>query len=338
VTPASLASGVLLGIDGGNTKSIALVATPDGAIVGAGRSEGSSDLHLVTLEQSLARLDEAAGAALAAAGGAPRVLAAGLSLAGADWPEDFELVEGPLRERWGRATVANDAIGALRAAVPSGPGVVVVCGTGAATGARGTDGRTWHSSFWQLAQGAHELGVQGLRAIVRAELGIGPPTSLTAGILEALGEPTVEAVLHRLTGRATKARREQSSIAPVVLDAAEGGDAVAASIVRAHGTDLGLSAVAAARRVGIEGSAFTLALTGGVLRHDGRLLREALTEVVHDSSPEAKVIQPRLEPAAGALLLAFDAAGVHVHRGVKARLRSTMPSPALFDTRPTRRP
>ena len=337
-----MTSGVLLGIDGGNTKSIALVADPDGSILGAGRTAGSSDLHLVALDVALARLDEAAGAALARAGerlsppDPPKVAAAAVSLAGADWPEDFELVEGPLRERWASVTVANDAIGALRAAVPEGPGVVVVCGTGAATGARGADGRTWHSSFWQLAQGAHELGVQGLHAIVRAELGVGPPTALTAGILGALGEPTVESVLHRITGRATKARREQSSIAPVVLDAAEDGDEVAAAIVRRHGIELGELAAAAARRVGIEGSPFTLALAGGVLRHRGRILRDALTSVALERSPEARVIQPTLEPAAGALLLAFDAAGIPVTASIARRLRATMPPADLFDTHPGR--
>jgi N-acetylglucosamine kinase-like BadF-type ATPase len=343
VTASDGPPGVLLGIDGGNTKSIALVAAADGAILGAGRSEGSSDLHRVALDEALAKLDEAARAALTAArerlataGGTPRVQAAALSLAGADWPEDFALVEGPLRERWGAVTVGNDAIGALRAAIPAGPGVVVVCGTGAATGARGADGRTWHSSFWQLAQGAHELGVDGLHAIVRAELGVGPPTALTERILAALREPTVEAVLHRITGRATKARREQSSIAPVVLDAAEDGDEVALRIVRGHGTQLGQIAAAAAQRVGIEGTPFTLALAGGVLRHDGRTLRDSLTSVVLERSPDVRVIQPTLEPAAGALLLAFDGAGIAVTAAVEERLRATMPSAELFDTHPAR--
>jgi len=348
---------VLLGIDGGNTKSIALVATPDGAILGSGRSAGSSDLHAVPLEEAIERLDAAADAGLGAAnaelggavgiGGArspgdavagrTEVVAAGLSLAGADWPEDFDAVRAPFVGRWGTVTIENDAIGALRAAIPAGPGVVVVCGTGAATGARGVDGTTWHSSFWQLAQGAHELGVQGLDAIVRAELGIGPQTALTREILEALGEPNVEAALHRITGRATKRRREQASLAPVVLDAAEAGDGVASAIVRAHGMDLGRSAVAAARRVGIEGTPFILALAGGVLRHHGRVLRDALISVVLEGSPAVRVVRPTREPAAGALLLAFDAAGIAVTAEVDARLRATMPAAELFDTRQTGR-
>jgi N-acetylglucosamine kinase-like BadF-type ATPase len=328
--------GLLLGIDGGNTKSVALAATPDGTIVGAGRAAGSADIHLVTLEDAVGRLESAAGAALAGAPDAP-VIATGLSLAGADWPEDFEDIRARVDGRWGATKIVNDAIGALRGAIPDGPGVIVVCGTGAATAARGADGRTWHAGFWQLAQGAHDLGVKGLHAIVRADLGIGPATALTAEILRAMGEPSVEAVLHRITGRATRARREQASIAPVVLDAAEAGDSVATEIVRGHGAELGIAAVAAARRVGIDGTPFTLALGGGVLRHHGRMLGDALAAVVLETSPATHIIKATLEPAAGALLLAFDAAGITVGPEVDARLRATMPPAELFDTRaPTR--
>jgi N-acetylglucosamine kinase-like BadF-type ATPase len=324
---------VLLGVDGGNTKSIALVARPDGTVLGWGRSAGSADLHAVGAEATLERLEAAADAALAVANGP--VTAAGFSLAGADWPEDFELLDRHLRERWPNVVVANDAIGALRAAIPDGPGVVVVCGTGAATGARGADGRVWHSSFWQLTQGAHELGVAAIEAIVLAELGVGPPTSLTTGVMRAFGEPSIEAVLHRLTGRATKARREQAGLAPVVLDAAEHGDPAAIDIARAHGRKLGLIAVGAARQVGIVDQPFTLALAGGVLRHRGRTLADALLSEVREAAPAITVVQPTLEPAAGALLLAFDAAGIDVTPAVDERLRATMPPSELFDTRAT---
>jgi N-acetylglucosamine kinase-like BadF-type ATPase len=330
---------LLLGIDGGTTKTIALAALPDGTIVGAGRSPGSADIHAVAVDEAMDRIAAAADAALEVASGAGSedgVIAAGLSLAGADWPEDFDVVEDRLASRWETRIVANDAIGALRAAVPEGPGVVVVCGTGAAVGARGLDGRTWHAGFWQLAQGAHELGVAGLHAIVRADLGIGPATSLTEAIPEALGEASVEAVLHRLTGRATKALREHGSLAPVVLDAAESGDDVAARIVRDHGAGLGLAVRAAAGRVGIDGRPFTLALAGGVLRHPGRALRDALVSVVLEASPDARVVQPVLEPAAGALLLAFDRAGIDVTPTIENRLHATMPAADLFDTHPAR--
>ncbi len=327
--------GLLLGVDGGNTKSIALVAAPDGTILGAGRSPGSSDISAEPGDVALGRLMAASDTALAAANAEDRdVAAAGFSLAGADWPEDYELLGTRLGTRWPASVIVNDAVGALRAAIPDGPGVVVVVGTGAATAARGVDGRTWHSSFWQDTQGAHELGVEALRAIAWTDLGIAPPTALTALVLESLGEPTVEAVLHRLTGRATRGRREHASLSAAVLDAAEHGDATAGAIVDRHGARLGRLALGAARRVGIVDKPFVLALAGGVIRHAGARLRDAIVAAVLEGAPRTTVIRPTLEPAVGALLLAFDHAGLAITAAIDGRLRATLPPVELWDTHP----
>src|SRR5215213_11289587 len=174
-------------VDGGNTKTIALVARMDGMIVGAGRG-GCGDIYgRAGAAGAIVEIERAVLGALAAAGTTTSVLAAGaFSLAGADWPEDFALFEGELRQLgFGRAiTVVNDALGALWAGARAGAAVSVVCGTGVAIGARGFDGRLWHGSFWLEPLGAHELGRRMLRAVLRAELGLDPPTTLTARLLE----------------------------------------------------------------------------------------------------------------------------------------------------------
>src|SRR5919107_3820451 len=107
---------VLLGIDGGNTKTVAVAATPDGTVLGAGRVLRGSDIHAVPADQAVATYAEAAALALA---GAPRgaPVTAAFSLAGADWPEDHDLLVALLAETWPNPSVVNDAIGALRAAI-----------------------------------------------------------------------------------------------------------------------------------------------------------------------------------------------------------------------------
>jgi N-acetylglucosamine kinase-like BadF-type ATPase len=328
----------LLGIDGGNTKTIAVVAAPDGTILGTGRVDRNADLYKVGIERATAVHREAADIAMAAAGlGDEGGIAVALSSAGADWPEDIEELRGALADRWPRVVVVNDAIGALRAAVPDGPGVVVVCGTGTATGARGPDGTTWHSSFWQETQGGHELGVRTLQAVYRAELGIDPPTVLTERVLRATGEPTVEALLHHASGRAVTERREPGTLAWILLEAADEGDAEARSIVQRHGASLGATALAGARRVGINLAApFPLALGGGVLRHPSRSLRDAIASTVRTAAPRVEAVEPELEPAAGALLLAFDAACLPTGADVRRRIAAGLASGSLFETRPTR--
>ena len=330
---------ILLGVDGGNTKTVAVVAAADGTILGGARVLRTSDIYAVPPDAAVAIHHQVADAALASAGLGrdDRPVSAAFSLAGADWPEDIALLERRLRPRWPGATVVNDAIGALRAAVPSGPGVVVVCGTGAATGARGPDGRTWHTSFWQEPQGGYELGVRALRAIYRADLGIDPPTQLTERILVATNEPSVESLLHHASGREVPERRDPASLAWIVLEAADAGDAAAVTIVTEQGIELGRTALAAARRVGIgPADPFGLALAGGVLRHPGGRLRDAIVRTVFDGAPGVELLGQALEPAAGALLLAFDAAGIAVDAGVLERIQVGLEAVDLFDTHPSR--
>src|SRR3954452_24308563 len=116
---------VLLGIDGGNTKTIALVAAPDGMILGTGRVDRQADVYKVGIERSVAVYREAADVALSDAGIVDADAGVALSLAGADWPEDAVEIRAALADRWPDAVIVNDAIGALRAAVPDGPAVVV---------------------------------------------------------------------------------------------------------------------------------------------------------------------------------------------------------------------
>jgi N-acetylglucosamine kinase-like BadF-type ATPase len=322
---------LFLGVDGGNTKTIAMVAERNGRIVGAGRA-GTGDIYgAAGPAAAISEITSAVERALASAGPARRTVGwAAFSLAGADWPEDFEflreaLASGPLLDA--RIEIVNDAIGALRAGTEDGIGVSVVCGTGDAIGARGPDGRIWHSSFWtRPSGGADELGRKAMRAILRAELSIGPPTTLTARALRHLDEPTVENLLHAFTRR--ERRRpfaELMGLAPVVLDEAEAGDRVAVSIVRRQGRRLAAYVRYAASAVGLRARPYPVVLAGGLFRHPSNVLAGELAHGIPDGRPH----RAAFEPAVGALLLAFDAVGVSPDL---ATLAPTLPPPHLFAT------
>lgn len=324
----------VLGVDGGNTKTLALVARTDGAIIGAGRA-GCGDIYGATSPAAaIAEIDRAVHTALAQACIQPAELSTSVfSLAGADWPEDFKLLEATMRSRgYGHdIKIVNDAMGALRAGSPDGTGVVVACGTGAAIGARHPDGRIWHSSFWQEVQGADELGGRALRAVYRAELGIDPATKLTERIVEAFAARTVEEVLHRMTGR-EHSRPNRRQLVRALFDTADAGDRAARRILISHGKALGDYAIAAARKVGLLESPFWLVLTGGVLRHPSPIFRNALIERVRESAPGVQPIQSRFEPAAGALLLALDLAHIDTDAPVLEQLEKSLPGAPFFAT------
>lgn len=304
---------LLLGVDGGNTKTIALVARDDGTVVGVGTA-GCADIHNArTPDHALGEVARATSTALEAAGARTGDLAAAaFSLAGADWPEDFELLRAGLAERLELVVeplVVNDAIGAIRSGTDDGVGVAAVCGTGGAIGARNGRGEIFHLGFWPDGTGALALGSEGLAAVWRAGIGVGPDTSLTARALARWECPDSISLLHAFTriGGLGDSRSERSRFADAVLDEAAAGDAVAHGIVERAGRHLGEYARVCAERTGQLGSPFPLVLSGGVLRHTSTLLRESILGLV----PEAEPVYPAVEPVAGAVLLAADRAGAH---------------------------
>lgn len=91
----------VLAVDGGNTKTIALIADIHGSILGKGRS-GSSDIYntvgaarygLSAVDFAIANIEAAVQQALQAAHIQPAMPTASVfNLAGADWPENFEVL------------------------------------------------------------------------------------------------------------------------------------------------------------------------------------------------------------------------------------------------------
>lgn len=333
----------VLALDGGNTKTIAVVVALDGTILGVGH-DGCSDIYNAvptdgasdSAAAALANAERAANLALERAGVAPSDLHVGVfNMAGADWPEDIEFWRQAMTERgFGRRVIVqNDALGVLYAASPDATGISIVAGTGVATGARAADGHVWHSSFWQdEAQGSSHLGQLLLFAIYRSLLGIEPPTSLTARVLEYLDVPSVEDVLHLFHNRLRPAPMRVDRLTPILLDEADAGDALALRVVREHGGALGNIALAAARQVGLEGTSFPLVLAGGVFRHPTTALEDAIVARVRTTSPGIQPIRSSVEPIVGVLIEALIAAGVPVEGALRDRLLSTSPDALVRST------
>ena len=306
---------LLLGVDGGNTKTHALVTDGDGTVLGRGDA-GTADIHNSEPEPALVEIVRACEEALAAAGASSSDLAAAaFSLAGADWPEDFVLLREELTRRLGllrEPMIVNDGIGPLRCGTEDAVGVAAVIGTYCAVGARNAAGEIFHLGFWPDSTGAYALGSEALAAIWRNMLGLAPPTSMLPRALELWNRSSAEDLLHVFTriDDGLPAVAERARFAAAVLDEAEGGDVVARDIVRHVGGRAGDYARVSAERTGQLGEPFPLVLLGGVLRHPSPLLRAA----IHDRVPESTPVYPDIEPVVGALLLAADSVGARPDR------------------------
>jgi N-acetylglucosamine kinase-like BadF-type ATPase len=324
-------SELLLGVDGGATKTVAVVADASGSVLGAGRS-GSSDIHAEPEpERAVDRVADAARRALEAAGATGDDLAvAAFGLCGADWPEDMALYQEGLTTRLGLRrppVVVNDALGALRVGTPDGIGVSLVIGTGGAIGARGPTGATWFSGMRLEPSGAVELGRLAYARLIRGAYGGGPVPDFQQAALKTHGVGSVEELVLAITARGTGTGEPGiARLAPVLLEAGHEGDPVAQAAIDEHAAMLAGYVRAAAERVGFgDPSEVTLVVTGGVLRHH---CTDLLTGIVSRAGGQ-RLVRPDAEPLYGVVLLAADEVGA---RPDPVRLAATGPEPGFFRT------
>lgn len=327
VTPA------VVGVDGGSTKTIALVADGRGRILGAARG-AASNCTTADIAQPMQVVVDGVQRTLTQAGiDGHDVAAAVFGLSGADWPEDHERRQAFLADAGlaRRVIVKNDAFVGLRAGTRKRYGVVICAGTSCNAAAVALDGAEWHFGYYQDYGGASTIGREAIRAVLRAEDGRAPPTALTALVLDRLGYPSPEALLRAKTAGRLQ-RTDIAALSPLVFAATCAGDAQAARIIVEQGTALAGYATALIRRYKMQQLEFDVVLSGSVFKGKGPLLIDTITQVVHRTAPHARVHRQHFEPAVGGLLLAYDALGLDVTDDIYDNLAHTAPGPDFFAT------
>jgi N-acetylmuramic acid 6-phosphate etherase len=298
---------LLLGVDGGGSKTIALLAQENGQVIGRGQA-GSSNCNIVGHQAAQVALCHAIDAAFADAGQPTRpVTVACLGLAGTDRPEGRTWVKVWVSDKHiaNRILAVNDAQLVLAAGTPSGWGIAVVSGTGSIIFGRTADGRTARAGGWGHMIGdegsGYAIGVAALRAIVQAADGRGLPTLLTEAVLRQWSVNSVFDLVNRVYQQDVP-QAELAGLARLVLDAAAQGDDVSVEIARQAGNELGRGVLAVARALQWEG-AIPCALAGGVLTH----FQLVVTALMNASRSLGLLLEPVCyvkEPAQGAIRLA----------------------------------
>ncbi|MEW6231145.1 MAG: BadF/BadG/BcrA/BcrD ATPase family protein [Chloroflexota bacterium] len=304
-------SELILGIDGGGTKTVCVLADDRGKALGRGRS-GSSNYNSVGIERARRSILEAVAGAFAAAGLAEREVGAiCLGLAGVDRPTDVHLIQ----EAMGSANLArkvvivNDAEVALAGATESGLGVVVIAGTGSIAFGINRRGEKRRAGGWGPILGdegsGYAIGLGALVSILKSHDGRGPRTSLTPLIMERWKLSRIDDIVGRVYVTPPP-RLEIAALAPVVAKAARAGDEVARDIWRRAGLDLAHAAVAVIRGLGMTQEVFEVATAGSVFKA-GELILSPFRSAIRDVAKGASVVKPRSEPVMGAVRLALAA-------------------------------
>ena len=337
----------VIGIDGGNTKTAAVLVTQDGRLAAHARTTSSNwqTFGEDGARQALVRV--ARPLAEAARDQGFQVAGFAFGLTGHDRPRDFEVLErvtagvaaevasvAPTVEAAPRI-VLNDAFLVLRAGTDGGAGVAVSSGTGGNCVGVGHDGRRLQIGgiTHELGDGggAGEIALNGLRAAGLARDGRGWRTLLTDLILGATGLAAIEDVLDYAIPGALPPPDDPEAVpprlcdlAPLVFEAARQGDIVARRILEDTGRALGRQAVAAAHRLFGREESFPLVLGGTVLMKASvdNFARAIILET-QASFPGAVPSILEFHPVLGAALLALD--------GVAARPGGEVLAAALAD-------
>jgi len=281
-----------LGIDGGATRCRARLRDSAGAVLA--QSGGPAANIYVDYSGALAVVRSVISTALDQAGLLPigsRRVAVGLGLAGLSTAAEAARITADLGAFEGLASVraANDAVTACLGAHRGADGGIVIAGTGSAALARvgGRESVLGGRGFLLGDDGsAARIGADAVRAAVRAFDGLGPSTTLTRSVMGRFADDVKTAVQWALTAKPS----DYGAFAPLVLDAAAGGDEVARPIVEAAAAALAALA-RAIQRLGAE----RIALVGGLSQSIRPRLPAELAAMLRE---------PLFDATDGAILLA----------------------------------
>lgn len=299
--------GYSLGFDGGGSKTDCVLFDADGAVIGAGRGGPANPLRSAGYDGAFASLREAAAGALSAANiTAADITGVCAGLAGAGRRSVVRRMLVFLSQEFpaALAQVIPDYEVALEAAVGSGPGVVLIAGTGSVAygcNGAGETARAGGYGPWIGDEGsAFEIGRRAVVAVARARDMDAPPSVLPKLVSDALECPDWDDLMLRVMKNPDDVFPE---LFPVVADAANSGDSAAKEIMFASAIGLGNLAMTVIRRLGMKGQQFPLVKCGGVF---GRchMLDSLLDSVLSSGALRAKISRLEISPAVGAARMA----------------------------------
>jgi glucosamine kinase len=272
---------VVLGIDGGGTRTRASIVAVEKGIAGEqvlARAESGSIKRLrVGEEAAEANLRELLNDVYAQAG-VTGVFAASCGVASCSLPGTVEWITAVLHEFGAeRCEVVGDEVIALDAAFQGGPGILQIAGTGSNTIGRAPDGSRESAGGYSSRLGdegsGYWIGVNSVRRALHA-YDREEPTQILEKVGEIWGTPSLEDLVS--LGDSTPGP-DFAALAPAINELAEAGDPVALAVLQQAAADLVefvlLVRAKLRRHHGIAGEV-PVAWTGGVVEKMA-IVREA---------------------------------------------------------------
>lgn len=313
----------VIGIDGGSTGTRGALAELSGRVQSFAYGQPCNHYE-VGIERAQEVLRELVAELVEGLEGAEhRVTALCMGLSGVGRPEDKKLFEPLLPSLPGgeKGLIVNDAVIALAGGTLSDVGVLAISGTGSIYFGRDRSGKTVRVGGWGTLlgdeAGGYQLGLEGLRAIMRAHDGREHPTLLEERILAHLELENVEKLV-RWSLSENRSKAEIARLADLVITAAEENDPVAHRIVQRASDEIALAIHAVVRRLSLD-DRFPVVLSGGLFKAH-RYFHEQAARKIRFYFPAAEAVAPRLPAFAGAILYALASAGVSITQEIVGNL------------------
>lgn len=299
-----------LGVDGGGTKTHAVLIDEDKVILGEGVTGAGNPLRVGVenaIKNIFASIEKACDSADRSKGD---IVSAQIGLAGVRREDLRYLIRNRFREilRIRKVEVTTDAEIALYAATEGKEGLVIIAGTGSVCMGRNSKGEMASAGGWGPLAGDEGGGAgiarRALQAIAKSSDGRGKYTKLSdyavdyfrAGRLEdlsvAIYAPQVDNA--RIAG-----------FAKYVSQAANEGDEVALELLTEAGQELGLAASAVIQKLKLQKRKFPIGKVGSVFKSE-ELITKPLMEKVQRIAPKAFMSETQKSPGYAAALMAFQ--------------------------------
>lgn len=301
---------IYLGIDGGGTKTHAVLFDEEKNVIGEGFAGASNPLR-VGVEPAVTNIFQAVTAATEAAEQSRGdIVAAVFGLAGVRRIDLRQRVRERLAQKLGIKTVevVTDAEIALFGTTLGKAGVVVIAGTGSICLGRNESGETAIAGGWGPLAGDEGGGAgiarRGLQAIAKASDGRGELTKLSEAGTIYFRTATPENLLTAIYSPQMD-NTKIAGFAKFVVEAAKAKDKVALEIMEEAGIELGTAVNAVVNRLKLNRKKIPVGMVGSIFQA-GEILTAPLLETVHRFAPKAYLAKPVLQPASAGAQMAFE--------------------------------
>ena len=306
---------IFLGVDGGGTKTQAVLIDSGGEVIAKGQANGSNpavfgikkslDNIAIAIQKTLKNFPDTAD------------IPACLAIAGVNTKKEAEnfrkaaLAHAQLSKIISiNSIVVNDTQAALRAGTNDKNAVVLIAGTGSncfGINESGQSAKSGGRDFILSDEGSgYAIGLSVLKTVTKMSDGRESQSVLKDLLFSHLKINSIDQLTEIVNSKPWN-KTDIANVAPQAEKATKRGDRLASEIIKTAAGELVLLIKAVAEKLDLKNKEYTIVTTGSVfnIAEMTRLVKEKVLEF----NPKVEVVKPKISSAYGAALLAKEARG-----------------------------